>query len=167
MHRGVLSNATRDELLTHGLQVLDDLQVNATKSSVFERGGADLQLHTVALQGFGPFREPVTYPLLDRGLVLIRGSNEDGGADRCVANGGLHRRNKFLVISLTFSLDVAFTRSNGSGKTSLAMSVLWAFTGSVDARPLPDARVSDVVNDSSKVPCRRQTLSGLPKPMYI
>ena len=42
-------------------------------------------------------------------------------------------------------------RSNGSGKTSLVMSVLWALTGSVDARPLPDAKVSDVINDSSKV----------------
>jgi DNA repair exonuclease SbcCD ATPase subunit len=42
-------------------------------------------------------------------------------------------------------------RSNGSGKTSLAMSMLWAFTGSIDPRPLQDSKVTDVVNDASKV----------------
>lgn len=31
------------------------------------------------------------------------------------------------------------------------MSMLWALTGSVDPRPFQDAKVSDVVNDASKV----------------
>lgn len=48
----------------------------------------------------------VTYPLDDRGVVLLRGANlDDSGAD-----------------------------SNGSGKTTLAMSALWALAGAVDAR---------------------------------
>jgi hypothetical protein len=41
--------------------------------------------------------------------------------------------------------------SNGSGKSSLAMSTLWALTGTLDPRPMQDAKVSDVVNDESKV----------------
>lgn len=48
----------------------------------------------------------VTYPLDERGVVLLRGSNlDDSGAD-----------------------------SNGAGKTTLAMSALWALAGVVDAR---------------------------------
>jgi len=97
-HRGVISNVTRDELLEHGRNVLEGLHENGTAAAesssraYYHDGddggggggnGADLQLHTVTLQGFGPFRESVTYPLLNRGLVLLRGSNEDdGGADR-------------------------------------------------------------------------------------
>ncbi|CAN0505764.1 unnamed protein product, partial [Ectocarpus sp. 8 AP-2014] len=48
----------------------------------------------------------ITYPLDERGVVLLRGSNlDDSGAD-----------------------------SNGAGKTTLAMSALWALAGVVDAR---------------------------------
>lgn len=48
----------------------------------------------------------VTYPLDDRGVVLLRGSNlDDSGAD-----------------------------SNGAGKTTLAMSALWALAGVFDTR---------------------------------
>lgn len=46
---------------------------------------------------------------------------------------------------------IAPTCSNGSGKTSLAVSILWALTGTTDSRPSQDYKVSDVVNDSSKV----------------
>jgi hypothetical protein len=41
--------------------------------------------------------------------------------------------------------------SNGSGKSSLAMATLWALTGSLDSRPMQDAKVADVVNDDAKV----------------
>ena len=41
--------------------------------------------------------------------------------------------------------------SNGSGKSSLAMATLWALTGTLDPRPMQDAKVADVVNDDSKV----------------
>ena len=41
--------------------------------------------------------------------------------------------------------------SNGSGKSTLAMSALWALTGSIDPRPVNDAKVSDVVHDNSSV----------------
>jgi DNA repair exonuclease SbcCD ATPase subunit len=43
------------------------------------------------------------------------------------------------------------TNSNGSGKSSLAMATLWALTGTLDPRPMQDAKVADVVNNDSKV----------------
>ncbi|CAN0150270.1 unnamed protein product, partial [Hapterophycus canaliculatus] len=64
----------------------------------------------------------VTYPLDERGVVLLRGSNlDDSGAD-----------------------------SNGAGKTTLAMSALWALAGVVDARPVSDGRVADVVHEGTR-----------------
>jgi len=41
--------------------------------------------------------------------------------------------------------------SNGSGKSSLAAAILWCLTGSMDPRPVQDAKVADVVNDYAKV----------------
>jgi hypothetical protein len=43
------------------------------------------------------------------------------------------------------------TNSNGSGKSSLAMSALWALTGTIDPRPVSDAKVDDVVHDKASV----------------
>lgn len=56
-----------------------------------------------------------------------------------------------MILSWLLNYILTANYSNGSGKTSLAMSVLWAFTGSFDARPLTDAKVADVVHDASKV----------------
>jgi hypothetical protein len=58
-----------------------------------------LVLQHVALEGFGPFRNPVSYPLADRGVVAVTGRNEDDAA----------------------------AVSNGAGKTSLLTALLWAF----------------------------------------
>ncbi|KAF8071319.1 hypothetical protein HT031_001402 [Scenedesmus sp. PABB004] len=58
-----------------------------------------LQLSDVTVEGFGPFREPVTYPLAGRGVVAVTGRNEDDTA----------------------------AASNGAGKTSLLTALLWAF----------------------------------------
>ena len=49
-------------------------------------------------------------------------------------------------------------RSNGSGKSSLAVAILWCISGNMDARPVQDSKVSDVVNDDSKV--ARVTVRG-------
>ena len=43
------------------------------------------------------------------------------------------------------------SRSNGSGKSSLAMAALWGLTGSMDPRRVQDSKVADIVNDESKV----------------
>ena len=48
-------------------------------------------------------------------------------------------------------LIIRSTFSNGSGKSTLAMASLCALTGSIDARPVQDAKVNDVVHDNSKV----------------
>lgn len=73
------------------------------------------------LEGYGPFREPVEYPLGGRGLVLLRGKNlDDPGAE-----------------------------SNAAGKSKLAMAGLWALTGEGDERPVMDAKVTDVAFDVS------------------
>jgi DNA repair exonuclease SbcCD ATPase subunit/DNA repair exonuclease SbcCD nuclease subunit len=120
--RDAYSNATANELLDLGLEALRELETDESLHPRSMNEVTNLQLSAITVEGFGPFREKFTYPLLDRGLVLLRGINKDGGSD-----------------------------SNGSGKSSLAMAALWALTGSVDPRPLEDSKVSDVVNDSSKV----------------
>jgi DNA repair exonuclease SbcCD ATPase subunit len=56
-------------------------------------------LQQVTVEGFGPFKNPVTYPLAGRGVVAVTGRNEDDAA----------------------------AVSNGAGKTSLLTALLWAF----------------------------------------
>ena len=72
-------------------------------------------LTNVTLSGFASFESEVTYPLLSRGLVMLRGSG------------------------------------NGAGKSSLIFSILWCLTGALDARPVNDAVVNDVIHSKSKV----------------
>ena len=132
--RGNLDVEAEAELLRAGLSLVESL------GSEFEgpqnmanddhhANGASLEFASVTAKGFGPFADTITYPLSDRGLVLLRGNNQDEGSD-----------------------------SNGSGKTTLAMAVLWALTGSSDPRPMQDAKVSDVINFSSK--SARVSVSG-------
>lgn len=120
VQRGAMSDSTRTMLLDAGLGILEEMEEGIEVSN--NAHAVDLVFHSVTLQGFGPFREKTTYPLNNRGMVLLRGNNRDGGAD-----------------------------SNGTGKTSLAMSIFWALTGSLDPRPMQDAKTTDVVNDDSKV----------------
>ena len=53
--------------------------------------------------------------------------------------------------SIKINMLMNFRFSNGTGKTSLLMSALWALTGSIDPRPTQDDKVSDIINDASKV----------------
>ena len=69
------------------------------------RAPAALELHAVELEGYGPFRDCVRYPLQRRGLVVVSGRNAD---------------------------DAAVADSNGAGKTTLCMAPLWALTGDAD-----------------------------------
>jgi hypothetical protein len=88
MQREAMSNATANELRVAGLEILNDLDsedVGGFKSDR-SQGPSQLQLHSVSVEGFGPFHEKVDYPLLNRGLVLLRGSNRDGGSDRYVSS---------------------------------------------------------------------------------
>ncbi|GJQ09957.1 hypothetical protein GpartN1_g1748.t1 [Galdieria partita] len=63
----------------------------------------DLCLDGIYIDGFGSFRDAVTYPLSNRGLVIVTGENKD---------------------------DMTST-SNGSGKTTLLMATLWCLNASM------------------------------------
>ena len=123
---GTIDEATAEELVQKGntiLRELSDIESNKT-APINSRNSiqmTDLVFESVTIRGFGSFREVSTYPLHERGVVLIRGRNDDFGSD-----------------------------SNGVGKTTLAMASLWALSGSIDPRPAQDGKVGDVVNDLSK-----------------
>lgn len=97
VERGTLTVETQAALQLSGADVLDELQEiagdgagngggaaadDAARPYNAKATGTDFVLHSVTVQGFGPFRDRVTYPLLNRGLVLLRGANKDGGSDR-------------------------------------------------------------------------------------
>jgi Calcineurin-like phosphoesterase len=105
--RGTMSESARVTLQSAGIELIEEIERGTTANGTAVDGGEDnsdatssvvsapftkakpatangFQLHSLSLQGFGPFCDPITYPLLDRGLVLIRGSNKDGGSDRYV-----------------------------------------------------------------------------------
>jgi hypothetical protein len=109
MERGIMSESARATLQSAGMELIEEIERGTTAndtamderethsesassvvSAPFTKAkpatACGFKLHSLSLQGFGPFRDPITYPLLDRGLVLIRGSNRDGGSDRCVRN---------------------------------------------------------------------------------
>jgi DNA repair exonuclease SbcCD ATPase subunit/DNA repair exonuclease SbcCD nuclease subunit len=129
VERGALSESNKQIFYQKGVELLESVQTVQEVQSGTGTLGSHLDFHSVKIEGFGPFTGTVEYPLDQRGLVLVRGVNQDEGSD-----------------------------SNGTGKSSLAMAPLWALTGALDPRPLPDNKVADVVNDDAKV--ARVTLSG-------
>ena len=60
-----------NSVLETGLEIMEELDGNGIK----QKGGEqyDLRLCQVTIRGFGPFSQLVTYPLDNRGLVLLRG----------------------------------------------------------------------------------------------
>ena len=118
--RGAWTRAQADQLRKAGLELLASVEVEQTKKRSKTESpsstGSQLEFHSLTLSGFGPVDSSVDSPLNRRGLVLVRGTNQDGGSD-----------------------------SNGTGKSSLAMASLWALTGALDPRPLPDGKVADIV----------------------
>lgn len=69
-------------LLEAGLEILNELESSDEVKADQERQYTDLSLSRVSVEGFGPFREKAVYPLCNRGLVLLKGTNNDGGSDR-------------------------------------------------------------------------------------
>jgi len=121
---GDLGEATAKKLLEMGEELLGESSEDASQSSSpsSKTTVSELEIESVSIKGFGSFRQETVYPLHNRGVVLLRGTNKDFGSD-----------------------------SNGVGKSTLAMSSLWALAGSIDPRPTQDGKVTDVVNDFSKV----------------
>ena len=118
-----LGEATAKKLLEMGEELLGKSSEDTSQSSPSSKMTvSELEIKSVSIRGFGSFRRETVYPLHNRGVVLLRGVNKDFGSD-----------------------------SNGVGKSTLAMSSLWALAGSIDPRPTQDGKVTDVVNDFSKV----------------
>lgn len=85
VQREATQNSSAEMLLNAGLTFLKDLESSTCESSVSSAsltGHTKLCFESVEIQGFGPFKDSVNYPLNNRGLVLLRGVNKDGGADR-------------------------------------------------------------------------------------
>jgi hypothetical protein len=81
----LFSNASQHVWESLGHEILREVlkeSDNEWLSSSLSMKPVNLRLSSLVLQGFGPFRQKITYPLDSRGLVLLRGSNRDGGADR-------------------------------------------------------------------------------------
>ena len=81
--RESISDENADTLLKVGLEILEEIGANTDLREELN-SSADLRLTSVSLEGFGSFREATRYPLWNRGLVLLKGTNNDGGSDRYV-----------------------------------------------------------------------------------
>jgi hypothetical protein len=64
-----MKNSTAEELLKAGLSLLGELELFEDSNNVVYPSGnmMNLLLESVSLQGFGPFKDQVTYPLRERG----------------------------------------------------------------------------------------------------
>ncbi len=80
-----MGERTATRLLNDGLTILtefdkelghEDVPATSEKTSVM------IELDSVSIAGFGSFRKEVSYPLSNRGVVLLRGTNKDFGSDR-------------------------------------------------------------------------------------
>jgi DNA repair exonuclease SbcCD nuclease subunit len=80
LKEGSVSQDLSEELKEQGLKLLESLADDVT--SIGFRSQTKLLFESVSVEGFGPFQQKVEYPLKDRGLILLRGVNEDAGSDR-------------------------------------------------------------------------------------
>jgi hypothetical protein len=84
--RGSMKTTTTNVLLEAAIPLMEELEVTSdvltSTSFSIPIEAAVLLMESVTVQGYGPFKEPTTYPLHDRGLVLLKGRNTDGGSDR-------------------------------------------------------------------------------------
>jgi len=80
--RGHIPEGESAEILAKGSEIVDSTL--ASFSDVVGTNGDSHTLHfeSLSIKGFGPFYEKVTYPLANRGMVLVRGTNSDPGSDR-------------------------------------------------------------------------------------
>jgi hypothetical protein len=92
------SRALSEPVRTAAREVLDEASGGAAAASA-RPPRVELQLESVSVEGYGPFREAQHYPLSSRGMRALTGRNDDD----------------------------AGATSNGAGKSSLLSAVLWAF----------------------------------------
>ena len=84
LERGEFGPSTAKCLLEGGLTLLDE--PDETCGEIEEPGSqlpvVNIEFDSVTLCGLGPFRQRITYPLGKRGVVLLKGRNEDDESDR-------------------------------------------------------------------------------------
>jgi DNA repair exonuclease SbcCD nuclease subunit len=79
--RLAISEENAQTMLKAGFEVLEEIESTGEVQTESNQA-TDLRLKSVFVEGFGPFQGGVTYPLMDRGLVLLKGTNYDSGSDR-------------------------------------------------------------------------------------
>jgi DNA repair exonuclease SbcCD nuclease subunit len=82
LERRTLTSESSKLLLEAGLEILREIEASEEGKAEQEKKYTNMSLTRVSIEGFGPFREKITYPLSNRGLVLLKGTNNDGGSDR-------------------------------------------------------------------------------------
>ena len=104
----------------------------ATSSSggvpALSRGHVAFEPTKLVIQGYGPFKSKVEYPLASRGFVVVSGkvvADATGDAATAALAGG------------------STGDSNGAGKTSLVMAALWALQGSAASSRKAEHFVND------------------------
>ena len=78
----ITTDERRMVLQDKGFEILNELEESNAVMSMESGTMSELRLNNVTLTGFGPFEESALYPLWNRGLVLLKGVNNDGGSDR-------------------------------------------------------------------------------------
>ena len=108
---GDLDDAERERVLLTGQAMLRDVaQGGSVAGLIADRPALHIVFDRVTISGFGPFLNEVSYPLRQRGVRMVTGSNASTGSSTAAG-------------------------SNGAGKTALVMAPLWALTGETDPRP--------------------------------
>lgn len=85
INSGALGKDTANKLLKDGHALLSELYDDTGRKNVVSspsKSPVSIELDSVSLVGFGSFRKEFTYPLNNRGVVLLRGTNKDFGSDR-------------------------------------------------------------------------------------
>eukprot|EP00887_Chlorella_sp_A99_P004143 scaffold23.g4143.t1 len=140
---------------TRGLELLQGLE--AVTGHALDAAAVSIDFERVELEGYFSFREPLSYELGTRGLVVVTGQVEDT-EDAGPRDGNDAAAEIAAAASQLHSL-LACVESNGAGKTALMMAPLWALTGDVDARAegaAPGGRGTsgltnaDIVNEDAK-----------------
>ena len=75
-----MTNEKAERLKSIGREIIHEIEGendNGVKSV-----SSGISLETITVEGYGPFQDSITYPLKDRGLILLRGINRDGESQR-------------------------------------------------------------------------------------
>jgi DNA repair exonuclease SbcCD nuclease subunit len=82
--RDVMTDEKAETLNDIGSEIINDIEGDIDMSYATTLKGSDsgLSLEMMTVEGYGPFKDLISYPLKDRGLVLLKGTNRDGESQR-------------------------------------------------------------------------------------